>query len=68
VRVLLKIAAALCVVIGAFLIYAVIHAAESSGGAKAGVAVLYVVIAIALGYAASRLWRRSSGSKAAAAG
>jgi hypothetical protein len=59
-KVLLKLVALICVLIGAFLIYADIHAFASAGGARAGVAILYAVIAIALAYAASWLWRRSS--------
>ena len=66
-KVLLKLVAVVLVAIGAFLIYAVIHAMASAGGAKTGVAIGYVVGAIILGYVASWLWRRSSRSKAAAA-
>jgi hypothetical protein len=58
--------AALLVIIGAFLIYAVIHALASDGGARAGVAVAYIVGSIVLVFAAVRLWgladRRRSGA------
>ena len=66
-KVLLKIVAVVLVAIGAFLVYAVIHAMASAGGAKTGVAIGYVVGAIILGYVASWLWRRSSRSKTATA-
>ena len=59
--------AVVLVAIGAFLVYAVIHAMASAGGAKTGVAIGYVVGAIILGYVASWRRRRSSRSKAAAA-
>ena len=57
-KVLLRIVAVLCVLIAGFLIYAVIHALASDAGARAGVAVLYVAISIALGFLAVWLWRR----------
>ena len=63
--VLLKIVAVVLVAIGAFLVYAVIHAMASAGGAKTGVAIGYIVGAILLGYVASLLWRRSSRPKTA---
>jgi multisubunit Na+/H+ antiporter MnhB subunit len=66
-RILLKIVAVLFVAIGLFLIYAVVHAMASAGGAKAGIAILYVVIALVLAYAASWLWRRSSRARRSAA-
>jgi multisubunit Na+/H+ antiporter MnhB subunit len=66
-RILLKIVAVLFVAIGAFLIYAVVHAMGSAGGAKVGIAILYVVIALVLAYAASWLWRRSSRARSSAA-
>jgi hypothetical protein len=55
-KVLFRFIAALLVAIGAFLIYAVIHALASDGGARAGVAVGYVVGALVLGFAATKLW------------
>lgn len=63
----MKAAAILLVLIAAFLIYAVIHALGSAGGAKAGVSVGYIVAALVLGYVASMLWRRS-GPRAARVG
>jgi hypothetical protein len=59
-KVLLRVIAVLFVAIGAFLIYAVIHAAGSDGGAKAGVAIGYIVAAALLGWAAVALWRRDA--------
>ncbi len=56
---LLKALAVLFVAIGLFLIYAVIHAAASAGGAKVGVSIAYIVGAIVLMILASRLWRGS---------
>jgi hypothetical protein len=55
-KVLFRLIAALLVAIGALLIYAVIHALGSDGGARAGVAVAYVVGALVLGFAATKLW------------
>jgi uncharacterized PurR-regulated membrane protein YhhQ (DUF165 family) len=66
-KVLLRIVAVLFVAIGAFLVYAVIHALGSDGGARAGVAVGYIVGAALLTWAAVALWRRGSGSPAAQA-
>ena len=57
-KILLRAIAVLCVLLGCFLVYAVIHAVGSEGGARPAVAVLYVVIAIALGFLAAWLWRR----------
>jgi hypothetical protein len=65
--VLLKIVAVVLVAIGLFLVYAVIHAMASAGGARVGVAIGYIVGAILLGYAASWLWRRASRPKTATA-
>lgn len=64
-RVFLKIIALLCVLIALFLVYAVIAAVTSDEGARAGVAVLYVVIAAALGFVASKLWNAGGGTTAA---
>jgi hypothetical protein len=58
-KVLLKIAATLLVAIAAFLVYAVIHAAASAGGARVGVSVGYVAGALVLGFVAVTLWRKS---------
>jgi hypothetical protein len=57
-KVLLRIVAILFVAIGAFLVYAVIHAMASDGGARTGVAVGYIAGAIILAFVAGRLWRR----------
>ena len=65
-KILLRTLAVLFVAIGVFLIYAVIHAMASAGGARAGVAVGYVVGAIILGYLAVWMWRRTSRTQAAA--
>ena len=59
-KILLRAVAVLFVLIAAFLVYAVIHALASAGGARPGVAVAYVVGAILLAVAASELWRRPS--------
>jgi uncharacterized membrane protein len=61
--VLRRIVAVLFVLIGLFLIGAVINALFSAGGARPGVAILYVVISIVLFGAARWLW----GSRASAA-
>jgi hypothetical protein len=63
-KVLFRVIAALCVAIGAFLIYAVIHALASDGGARAGVAVAYIVGALVLGFAAVKLWGAADRSAA----
>lgn len=57
-RVLLKVVAIILAALAAFLIYAVIHAASSAGGARVGVSIAYVVGALVLLYLAGRLWRR----------
>jgi uncharacterized membrane protein len=62
VTVLRRFVAVLFVLIGLFLIAAVISALFSAGGAKAGVAVLYVLISIALFIGARYLWREPSGT------
>jgi threonine/homoserine/homoserine lactone efflux protein len=67
-RVLLKCVAVLFVAIAAFLVYAVIHAFASAGGARVGICILYVAGAAVLSFLAVRLWRwrRSPTSQAAA--
>ena len=57
-KILLRAVAIVFVLIAAFLIYAVIHAAASAGGARAGVAIGYIIGAILLTWAATALWRR----------
>lgn len=54
----LRVVAVVCVAIAIFLVYAVIHAIASPGGARAGVAAGYVVGAILLTALAGWLWRR----------
>lgn len=66
-KILLRAVAIVLVLIAIGLIYAVIAAVSSAGGAKPGVAVAYVVGAILLALAAGALWRRS-GHRAAPAG
>lgn len=58
--ILLRIIAIVFVLIAAVLIYAVIHALASAGGAKPVVAVLYIVGSAVLLFAASKLWRGRS--------
>ena len=55
-KVLFRTVAALFVAIGLFLLYAVVNALASEGGARPGVAVGYVIAAIVLGFLAVRLW------------
>jgi uncharacterized membrane protein len=55
-KILARTVAVLFVLIGLFLIGAVINALFSSGGAKTGVAILYVVISIVLFVGARYLW------------
>jgi hypothetical protein len=55
---LLKVIAVIFWAISAFLVYAVIHAAASAGGARVGVAIGYVVGAIVLSFLGVRMWRR----------
>ncbi len=56
-RALLKSVAVLFVAIAVFLVYAVVNALASAGGARPVVAVGYVVGALVLGFAAVKLWR-----------
>jgi membrane protease YdiL (CAAX protease family) len=53
----LRIISILPTAIAALLVYAVIHAANSDGGARVGVAILYIVVAIALGVLVTWMWR-----------
>jgi Na+/proline symporter len=55
---LIRVLAVLCLAIGAFLIYAVINAASSSGGANVPVCIGYVIGAALLAYIARWLWTR----------
>jgi hypothetical protein len=61
-KILLRAVAVLFVIIAAVLVYAVIAAIGSAGGAKPGVAVAYIVGAIILAVAAGALWRRPVGA------
>jgi multisubunit Na+/H+ antiporter MnhB subunit len=61
-KVFMRIVALVFIAIGAFLIYAVIHAMASAGGAKVGVSIGYIVGAIVLAVIAGRLWRRKAGA------
>ena len=53
----LRVVALVFVAIAVFLVYAVIHAIASPGGARAGVAAGYIVGAIVLTALAGWLWR-----------
>jgi hypothetical protein len=64
-KVLLRAVAVLFVAIGVFLIYAVINAAASEGGARAGVAIGYIIGAALLTWAAVALWRRGGSAPTA---
>lgn len=55
----MKVVAVVFVAVAAFLVYAVIAALASAGGARPGVAIGYVVGAAILGYLAVLLWRKS---------
>ncbi len=57
-KVLLRAVAVLFGAVALFLIYAVIHAMASAGGAKPGVAIGYVAGAIVLVALAAWMWRR----------
>ena len=57
---LLRSAAVLAVAIGLFLMYAVVNAVSSDGGARAGVAVGYVAGAIVLAAVAVLAWRTAN--------
>ncbi len=67
-KVLLRVVSVVMWLVAAFLIYAVIHAMASAGGARAGVAVGYVAGAIVLTALGVWLWRvRNDKPKAPAA-
>jgi hypothetical protein len=61
-RALLKVVAVLCVAIAAFLVYAIVAAVTSAEGARVGVCIIYAVIAVALGFAAAKLWNWRRGA------
>lgn len=63
-RILLRIVALLFVLIALFLLYAVVAAVTSDEGARVGVAIGYVIAALVLGFAASKLWNTGAGRTA----
>ena len=56
-KVLLRMLAVLFTAFGAFLVYAVIHAMASAGGARVGVSIAYIAGAIVLFGLATLMWR-----------
>lgn len=64
----MKIVSVVFVAVAAFLIYAVIAALASAGGARPGVAIGYIAGAAILTYLAVWLWRKSIRRPIAAAG
>jgi Kef-type K+ transport system membrane component KefB len=67
-KVLMKVVSVIFVAVAAFLIYAVIAALASAGGARVGVSIGYIVGAAILTYLAVWLWRKSSRRPVAATG
>ncbi len=65
-RGLLRTIAVLCVAVAAFLIYAVIHAVGSAGGANVPVCIGYGIVAVILVYLARWLWIRPAQRRRAA--
>lgn len=65
-KVALKGLALLLVAIAAFLIYVIIHAVASPGGARVGVSVGYAAGAIVLTFVAFKLWNWRGGRVARA--
>ena len=65
-RTFLRVLSVPMVLIGAFLVYAVIHAMSSAGGAKTGVAIAYIVGALILFGLSAAIWRRQSNVAASA--
>ena len=59
-KVLAKTVSVVLVLIAAFLVYAVVAAVTSAGGANVPVCIAYIVGALVLGFLAVTLWRRSS--------
>ncbi len=66
-KVLLRAVSVVMWLVAAFLIYAVVHAMASAGGARAGVAVGYVAGAIVLTVLGVWLWRVRNGKPKAPA-
>lgn len=56
-KVLLRVVSVVMWLVAAFLVYAVIHAVASPGGARVGVAIGYIVGAIVLTAVGVWLWR-----------
>ena len=67
-KVFMKVVSVVFVAVAAFLIYAVIAALASAGGARPGVAIGYAVGAAILTYLAVLLWRKSTGRRVETAG
>jgi threonine/homoserine/homoserine lactone efflux protein len=67
-KVFMKIVSVVFVAVAAFLIYAVIAALASAGGARVGVSIGYIVGAAILTYLAVLLWRKSMRRPVEAAG
>lgn len=65
-RVLLRIVSVVFVAISLFLLFAVVNAVASEGGARVGVAIAYVAGAIVLIAAAVAMWRKTARRPAAA--
>ena len=63
-KIIARIIAVLLALIGAFLLFAVVAAMTSDGGAKTGVAILYIAIALVSGFAAFKLWKVRGSSAA----
>jgi multisubunit Na+/H+ antiporter MnhB subunit len=57
-RIFLRVLSVPMVAIGVLLVYAVIHAMSSAGGAKAGVSIGYIAGAIILFGLSVMIWRR----------
>ena len=63
--VLLRVFSVLAVLFAAVLVYAVINAAASEGGARAGVAIAFIIGAAVLGWLAVMAWKRAGRPPAA---
>jgi multisubunit Na+/H+ antiporter MnhB subunit len=57
-RIFLRVLSVPMVAIGIFLVYAVIHAMNSAGGAKTGVSIGYIAGAVILFGLSVMIWRR----------
>jgi hypothetical protein len=58
-KVLMKVASTLFVAFALFLLYAVVNAAASTGGARVGVCIGYIAGALVLSFLAVKMWRKS---------